>query len=244
MEAAVAYARHRRDRKARTRPHSSSGAAESNSDESDDVEDELPDPDPAETAATAGSEKTAEAAAACEKRRQAACNIGLEPLLSTPGASGVLRVSVDAEAASACGSFLLENWADGKLLLPSCHDNRALDPSTADHDAKADHEALPRVISGWTTYGKTLSAHDANQQRCTTLLFTNALLPACRRHLPGFASMEDSLVGWLHATFGIVVELFYAHGLRQGPQTLRSTGFDVHQECEQIVSRLSDVYAQ
>lgn len=75
-----------------------------------------------------------------------------------------------------------------------------------------------------------LSAHDAEQQRQTTLLFTNALLPACRKQLPGFQAMEEELTRWLHATYGIDVELFYAHGLRQGPSTLRSTGFDVHQE--------------
>ena len=79
-------------------------------------------------------------------------------------------------------------------------------------------------------YGKTLSAHDAEQQRRTTLLFTHALLPACRKQLPGFHAIEQELTSWLHDEFDVVAELFFAHGLRQGPATLRSTGFDVHQE--------------
>ena len=36
----------------------------------------------------------------------------------------------------------------------------------------------------------------------------------------------------LAAEYGTVVELFYAHGLRQGPATLSSTGFAVHQDTE------------
>ena len=31
------------------------------------------------------------------------------------------------------------------------------------------------------------------QQRRNTLLFTNALLPACRKQIPGFARMEEAL---------------------------------------------------
>ena len=37
---------------------------------------------------------------------------------------------------------------------------------------------------------------------------------------------------WLEQTYGTVVELFFAHGLRQGPHTLSSTGFGVHQDTE------------
>ena len=53
-----------------------------------------------------------------------------------------------------------------------------------------------------------------------------------RQSVPGFLNIERHLATWLHARYGTVVELFYAHGLRQGPETLRSTGFDVHQDTE------------
>eukprot|EP00966_Prymnesium_polylepis_P207979 4817661-Prymnesium_polylepis.2 len=53
-----------------------------------------------------------------------------------------------------------------------------------------------------------------------------------RQKIDGFAAMEEELVAWMHATYGTVVELFYAHGLRQSPATLKSTGFDVHQDTE------------
>ena len=44
--------------------------------------------------------------------------------------------------------------------------------------------------------------------------------------------MEECLATWLHQQYGTVVDLFYAHGLRQGPETTGSTGFDVHQDTE------------
>ena len=44
--------------------------------------------------------------------------------------------------------------------------------------------------------------------------------------------MEHALTEWLQAETCQAVELFYAHGLRQGPHTLKSTGFDVHQDTE------------
>ena len=50
--------------------------------------------------------------------------------------------------------------------------------------------------------------------------------------MPGFKEMEQTLASWLHSKYGTVVELFYAHGLRQGPETLQSTGFAVHQDTE------------
>ncbi|EOD39344.1 hypothetical protein EMIHUDRAFT_454425 [Emiliania huxleyi CCMP1516] len=91
------------------------------------------------------------------------------------------------------------------------------------------------------SYDKTLDGHDAEQQRQdtllratlhNTLLLTHALLPACRRQLPGFARMEEALAEWLQARYGTVVELFYAHGLRQSRATMQSTGFSVHQDTE------------
>ena len=92
--------------------------------------------------------------------------------------------------------------------------------------------SFPRGGSSFTTYGKTLSPHDAEQQRVNTLLLTNAHLPSVRKHLLGFAAMEATLTAWINQLYDTSVELFYAHGLRQGPDTLRSTGFDVHQDTE------------
>eukprot|EP00966_Prymnesium_polylepis_P123060 2845444-Prymnesium_polylepis.1 len=85
---------------------------------------------------------------------------------------------------------------------------------------------------GYASYGKTLSTHDAKQQSTHTLLVTNALLQGARTCVPGFLAIERQLAAWLQQTFGTVVELFYAHGLRQSPETLRSTGFTVHQDTE------------
>lgn len=53
-----------------------------------------------------------------------------------------------------------------------------------------------------------------------------------RAHVPGFLAIERHLADWLHRKYGTVVELFYAHGLRQSPATLMSTGFAVHQDTE------------
>ena len=65
-------------------------------------------------------------------------------------------------------------------------------------------------------------------------MLTHAHLAGVRRTLPGFGEMEDELTRWLHAEYGVVCELFYAHGLRQGPHTLQSTGFAVHQDTEEF----------
>ena len=66
----------------------------------------------------------------------------------------------------------------------------------------------------------------------TTLLVTNRLLPFVRGEVPGFVNIELYLIEWLNKRYSTTVELSSAHGLRQGPQTLRSTGFDVHQDTE------------
>ena len=63
---------------------------------------------------------------------------------------------------------------------------------------------------------------------------TNTLLPLIRLELPGFRAMEEFLVRWLHETYGTVVELYFAHGLRQSSLTEKSTGFDVHQDTEEF----------
>ena len=44
--------------------------------------------------------------------------------------------------------------------------------------------------------------------------------------------MEQALLVWVQAHYHTAVELFYAHGLRQSAETLRSTGFSVHQDTE------------
>lgn len=120
--------------------------------------------------------------------------------------SGVETCCVAPEDADECARFLHASWTDGSVVLP----NR-------------------KRVLGYASYGKTLAAHDGEQQRTHTLLFTHAQLPLCRAHIPGFAAMEQSLARWLHERYGTVVDLYFAHGLRQGPETLASTGFDVHQ---------------
>jgi hypothetical protein len=151
---------------------------------------------------------------AFELQRQTAFNEDLEPLLvSAPAgssdASGVVALGVDAAEADACASYLVQHWQQGRLQMVD-----------------------GRSCFGYASYGKTLSPLDAMQQSQNTLLITNALLPSARKSLPGFFAIEQQLADWLHRRFGTVVELFYAHGLRQSPQTLKSTGFAVHQDTE------------
>jgi hypothetical protein len=170
--------------------------------------------------------------------RQRAFNVSIEPLLgdpASPHASGVVRLSVSAEHASRCAAFLAAHWKHGSLLLPGCT------PSGSDcawmprhsSNARAVGER-PTVVDGYSSYGKVIEPHNAEEQRLNTLLMTNARLPACRKQLPGFVEMELELADWLHRRFGTVVELFFAHGLRQSPETLRSTGFAVHQDTEEF----------
>ena len=94
-------------------------------------------------------------------------NFSIEPLLSQPDATGVVATSVPADSAASCAAYLREHWVDGKL------------PLTKD-----------RTCTGYSSYGKTLSAHDAKQQKDNTLLFTNAQLPATRAAVPGFHAIE------------------------------------------------------
>ena len=122
------------------------------------------------------------------------------------GETGVEPIHVDKQLADACASYLRANWlADG-----TCAVGR-------------------QQLLGYSTYGKVLGVHNAEQQRTHTLLITPATLPMVRAHLAGFARMEEDLSSWLHVRFGTHVELVFAHGLRQSPATLPSTGFDVHQ---------------
>ena len=141
-------------------------------------------------------------------------NYALQPELcdAPPGsaeASGVVALHVDSGAAARCAAYLHAHWHDGRLAMPggrSCH--------------------------GYALYGKTLSEHDAAQQAANTLLIANSQLAAVRAHVPGFEEMERELAHWVQVRYGTVVDLFYAHGLRQSPETLSSTGFAVHQDTE------------
>ena len=145
-----------------------------------------------------------------------------------------MAVQVPEHAAARCAAHLHTRWRDGRLLL-----RQGADPLCNAPGGRVRRLAdTPRVgvgatsCLGYSTYGKTLSAHDAQQQATHTLLMTNTLLPLIRDELPGFGEMEQFLVAWLHETYGVVVELYFAHALRQSTLTVRSTGFDVHQDTE------------
>uniref|UniRef100_A0A7S2JTF9 Uncharacterized protein n=1 Tax=Haptolina brevifila TaxID=156173 RepID=A0A7S2JTF9_9EUKA len=140
-------------------------------------------------------------------------NRSIEELLKVAGSSGVVALNVPAAAADSCAAYLHANWVDGSLPLPG-----------------------RLVCQGYSSYGKTLSVHDAEKQRLHTLLITRPLLRTVRLTLPGFQAIEEYLVVWLESQYGTVVELFYAHGLRQGPATLCSTGFNIHQETSHLLS--------
>ena len=114
-----------------------------------------------------------------------------------------------ADAAAACAAYLNERWVDGVLTLGD-----------------------GSVATGYANYHKTLDAHDARQQQLHTLLFPNTMMAALRTELPGFQAMEETLTRWLESMFSRPLELYYAHAIRQGPDCLRSTSFDVHQDTE------------
>ena len=143
------------------------------------------------------------------KRFEPLLRLPNDPRVTTDHPSGVVCLNVESPDALRCVAHLRKEWRDGQLPLGG--------------------GAAGSKAFGWTTYGKTLSPHDANQQRENTLLLTNVMLPAVRKHLPGFEAIEKSLIALLNDFYKTNVELFYAHGLRQGPHTLKSTGFDVHQ---------------
>lgn len=136
-------------------------------------------------------------------------NTRLLPSLCDPGATGVESTSVSEGAASRCAMYLKEHWRDGSLRL----------------------NAFVKC-QGYTTYGKTIQSHDAEEQSLNTLLITHALLPLVQQKVPGFEEMATELAGYLQQRYDTVVELYFAHGLRQGRETLGSTAFDVHQDTE------------
>ena len=155
------------------------------------------------------------------QQQEARFNQTVEGALGTAhtslGETGVEPTHVDKQLADACASYLRANWlADGTCAVGK-------------------HQ-----LRGYSMYGKVLGVHDGEQQRTHTLLLTPATLPSVRAHLAGFARMEEELSSWLNRRFGTLVELVFAHGLRQSPATLSSTGFDVHQvsasECLGVTS--------
>lgn len=164
------------------------------------------------SASLVGSREWMSAITCWEESQQRDYNHKAEICLGTVGClgeTGVEPCSVTAPDAERCAKFLHENWSNGALTLPN-----------------------KRKVLGYTTYGKTLEAHSSEQQRTHTLLFAHPILPLARRYVPGFEAMENELVSFLHERFATAVELQFAHALRQSPETLRSTGFGVHQDTE------------
>ena len=64
-------------------------------------------------------------------------------------------------------------------------------------------------------------------------MVTSKDLKRVRVRLPGFREIEDHLKMWLQQHFGGAFVLWRAHILRQGPDTLRSTGFTVHRDTDE-----------
>ena len=143
-----------------------------------------------------------------DEKEEKAFNMTLDPSLVSVDASGVVALTVCQKAAQECAATLESDWLNGCLKLPSLE------------------------VKGFNTYTTTLAKLDSEQQRLHTLLVTEELLPSVRSHLPGFHAMECEIVKWLEEHYETKVELFQAHGLRQGPRTMSSTGFAVHQDNE------------
>ena len=51
-------------------------------------------------------------------------------------------------------------------------------------------------------------------------------------HPTGFHRIEEALREWLHELDGKTHALWYAHAMKQGPNTQCATGFAVHQDTE------------
>lgn len=163
--------------------------------------------------------------AAWEEEQCAAHNQRVEPSIGDGSGSSLNRTGVETAQvavadADACARFLQQQWLDGALVLPNQRGFK---------------------IRGYSTYAKTLDAHDSEEQRTHTLLFTPATLPVLRVHVPGFEAIEGELALWLLSRFDTFVELHSAHALRQSPETLKSTTFGVHQDTEDEPSILYTV---
>ena len=132
--------------------------------------------------------------------------------------SGVMPLSVSEEHAKICAEYLTEHWKDGSLVLYE------MGPGTRKH---------PLTLNGFATYPKTLQEFNVEEQRLATLMILWKDLKRVRIRLPGFFAIEEQLRLWLEQRFAGAFELWRAHVLRQGPNTLRSTGFSVHQDTDE-----------
>ena len=146
-------------------------------------------------------------------------NLQLEPAIQA--SSGVKSTAVDSTRAAECAAFLQQQWlGSARLGLTGIYLGGT-------------------QCKGYASYPKTLLEHDAEEQASHTLLISSALLPLYREKCPGFEAMERELVAWLAEEFGVVAELANGHALRQSQETLRSTGFGVHQARRGHSARLS-----
>jgi len=142
-----------------------------------------------------------------ERQRQAA---GASMILQQ---TGVERLAVGANDAHALVMYLEEHWADGELKMCT--------------------KALTKRAHGFANYQKVLEDPlNSEAQRLNTILLPSAQLNMARMILPGFSNMEMTLLSRIRNIYGVDVELFSAHFLRQGP--LSSTTFDVHQDTEEF----------
>jgi hypothetical protein len=127
-----------------------------------------------------------------------------------------MPLSVSEEHAKICAEYLTEHWKDGSLVL--------YEMGTRKH---------PLTLKGFATYPKTLREFNVDEQRLSTLIIQWKDLKRVRVRLPGFLAIEEHLRLWLEQHFAGAFELWRAHVLRQGPNTLRSTGFSVHRDTEE-----------
>ena len=128
----------------------------------------------------------------------------------------VMPLSVSEEYAKICAEHLTDYWKDGSLVL--------YEMGTCKR---------PCTLKGFATYPKTLQDFNVEEQRLATLMILRKDLKRVRVRLPGFFAIEEQLRLWLEQRFAGAFELWRAHVLRQGPNTLRSTGFSVHRDTEE-----------
>jgi hypothetical protein len=88
------------------------------------------------------------------------------------------------------------------------------------------------LLKGFNEYSKTLGEFDADKQRLHTLIVKNHMLGMVRARLP-VRAIELELIEWLNELFDTRVELWEAHGLRQGPETQGQASFSIHQDTEE-----------
>ena len=134
--------------------------------------------------------------------------------------SGVTPGHVSESHAKKCAAYLSENWRRsglGGLMLR----------------AKSAKSGKSFLLEGFNAYNKTLGDFDANKQRLHTLIVKNHKLGVVRKRLPGFHDIEVELIEWLNKLFHRRVELWEAHGLRQGPETQDQASFSIHQDTEE-----------